>query len=209
MDLSLLEKRIGVVFKNKNLLLSAITFRSAHNSRLEQVGASVLGLIVTEYLFKHFPTKFEGELSPIRDSLVMNKTLAVTSHNLKLNEFFPRTSVFTLPRIFRALLGAIYLDQGYETVVRFVVESLITKIGINEKIVGNPVRPDIKSQLQQKVYASRGVFPEYRFIRTIGPASNKIYEYAIYYGNEFAANGTGRSRREATRKAAENALKKF
>ena len=138
-----LEGKLGIKFKNKELLVQAFTHRSylnehkhlktEHNERLEFLGDAVLELVVTEYLFNKYPDKPEGELTSFRSALVNTTTLSTTSRGLGLNDFLllsrgeakdiGRARQYILANTFEALTGAIYVDQGYETAKEFISKS--------------------------------------------------------------------------------------
>ena len=155
-DFSKFEKTIGIIFKNKDLLRQAFTHRSylnehkdselIHNERLEFLGDAVLELIVTEYLYGKFPDSNEGELTAYRSALVNAITLSDAAGKLGMNDFLllskgeakdtGRARQIILANTIEALIGAIFLDQGYDTAKYFIsnnIFNLIEKI-IEEKI---------------------------------------------------------------------------
>ena len=146
-DLKRIEEILGVVFTDKGLLLSAITHRSYlnehrsatqdHNERLEFLGDAVLELVVTDYLFKTYPDKPEGELTAIRAALVNTVSLSASAEALGVNQYLlmsrgeakdeGRARQYILANVFEAFIGAIYLDQGFEVARMFIARELFPK----------------------------------------------------------------------------------
>jgi ribonuclease-3 len=166
-DLSLLEERIGIVFKNKDLLQQALVHRSYlnehsdyhldHNERLEFLGDAVLELIVTEFLYRNYPKKQEGELTNWRASLVNAKMLAVIANEVGIEENLllsrgeakdknSKARAFILADAVEAVIGAIFLDQGTEAARKFISEKILTKL---DYILKNELYFDPKSKFQE------------------------------------------------------------
>ncbi len=175
MIFSSLEKQLGVTFNDQGLLEEAMTHRSylnenpawprSHNERLEFLGDAVLELVVTEYLFEHY-TKPEGELTSLRAALVNAESLAETSRELGLNDYLllshgesrdaGRGRQEILGNAFEALIGALYLDDGYENARRFIERTLVPKLG---RIVSEGSHRDPKSVFQEQAQARHGITP--------------------------------------------------
>jgi len=220
-----LEKIIGVKFKNKKLLQEALTHRSylnekpklklKHNERLEFLGDAVLELITTEYLYKKYPTKTEGELTNFRAALVKATTLFEIASELGLNNFLllskgekkdlGKAREYILANALEALIGAIYLDQGYAAAANFVEKKVIIP---QEKIVEKKGLRDAKSLFQEKAQAIKGITPVYKILSEWGPDHNKHFIAGVYVGDKLIAEGEGSSKQEAHQAAAELALKK-
>ncbi len=224
-DLSKLEKKIGVVFKNKNLLIEATTHRSFlnehpefkldQNERLEFLGDAVLELIVTEYLFKNYPNP-EGELTNWRASLVNSTTLAGIAFELGFESFLSlskgeskdantKARQYILANALEAIIGAIFLDQGLVKVKKFIQTNIIAKFKV---ILENKLYLDPKSQLQEAAQEKTGVTPTYKVIDSFGPDHAKTFNVGVYLDKELVAKGTGTSKQEAQVAAAKNALAK-
>ncbi len=226
LDAKLLEKSINIQFKNKKLLQEALTHRSflneskkkshQHNERLEYLGDAVLELITTEHLFKHYPERQEGDLTSFRAALVRTESLAETARKIKLGQFLfmshgeelggGRNSNYILANAFEALIGAIYLDHGYETAKNFIVRNLIYKL---DEIVKNRSDIDSKSKLQER---SQEVFkqtPIYELIAERGPDHMKEFTLQVLIGNKVFGKGTGHSKQEAAQMAAKEALENW
>lgn len=218
------EKKIGIEFKNKLLLQEAFTHRSYlnenpdwefdHNERLEFLGDAVLELIVTEYLFSTFKEKKEGELTSLRAALVNANMLSDISQKLGLNDFLllsrgeakdlGRARQYILANTFEALVGAIYLDQGYEAVQKFIKENVLSR---TEEVIARKLFQDPKSLFQERAQEIAGVTPRYDVIKEWGPDHNKHFVVGVYLGEELVAEGEGPSKQEAQARAAEAALK--
>lgn len=226
MELSDFEQKIGITFKDKSLLQEALTHRSylnenpdsqtPHNERLEFLGDAVLELIVTETLFKKYPSFSEGDLTSIRSALVNHQILSKIAKEIGLDEAIflsrgeakdtGRAREIILANAFEALLGAIYLDQEYD-VSKNCVDRWVLKELLN--IVENKLYRDPKSMLQEIVQEKNKVTPSYEIISENGPDHAKIFEAGVYFNGDLIATGKGFSKQEAEVEAAQNALKKL
>ncbi|OGG06335.1 ribonuclease III [Candidatus Gottesmanbacteria bacterium RIFCSPHIGHO2_01_FULL_42_12] len=219
MDLDSLEKKIGVNFKNKLLLAQALVHRSylneskefsESNERLEFLGDAVLSILTSEYLYKKFPKHPEGQLTNTRSVLVRGKTLAEVARSLSLGDFLLMSrgeresggsqNSALLADATEALIGALYLDQGLETVREFLEKFLYSKD--YEAI-------DFKSVAQELSQAKLKLSPKYKVIKAVGPDHNKIFTIGIYFGEDLAGTGEGKSKQEAEQAAAKVALEKL
>lgn len=226
MDLSQLEQKIGVDFKNKNLLKESLTHRSyinenpawglPHNERLEFLGDTVLELAVTENIFNEFPYSPEGELTSIRAALVNYQMLAVVAKDIELDNFIllsrgeakdiGKAREVILANAFEALLGAIYLDAGYEAAKKFIGNFVMGKL---REVVDKKLYKDPKSLLQEAVQEKFKVTPVYNVISERGPDHAKIFRIGVYFGDKLVSEGEGLSKQEAEVEAAKNALHSF
>ncbi len=218
------EKKTGISFKNKELLFQAFCHRSylnenpkinvGHNERLEFLGDAVLELIVTEYLYKKYPEKPEGELTSWRASLVNTKILSETSKELGLNNYILlskgeiremgglRQSI--LANTFEALIGAMYLDFGYDKCYSFVEKNLIKKL---PQIIKLGLNKDAKSYFQEKSQSEELVTPVYKLLKEWGPDHKKKFKIGVFLNNNLIAEGEGYSKQEGEENAAQKALK--
>ncbi len=220
--LSAVETRMGYTFQNKKLLRQAFTHRSyfnehrgeveEHNERLEFLGDSILGLIISDYLYHHLPTQAEGELSRLRAHLVEAGSCARFLQKLDLGEFVQlgrgermnegRGRETILADLFEALLGAVYLDGGMEEAQKFFWGHFKEEI---EKILASPAR-NWKAELQdysQKKYQRP---PLYKVLREEGPDHSKMFVIGAYLDEHEIGQGTGSSKKEAEQSAAQNAI---
>lgn len=224
MDFGVFEKKIGIAFKNKDLLRTAFTHRSylnenrrakmEHNERLEFLGDAVLELIVTEYLYGKYPEKPEGDLTAYRSALVNAVTLSGVADGLGMNDFLllsrgeakdtGRARQVILANTIEAFIGALYLDQGYGPVQKFVREHLFPLL---DDIVRQKKWLDAKSHFQEKAQEIVGATPSYETVKEIGPDHDKQFTVAVFIDSEKVAEGEGKSKQEAEQKAAERALK--
>ncbi len=222
---SKLEKTIGVKFKNKELLKEALTHRSylnerpgikiKHNERLEFLGDAVLELIVTEYLYAKYPQKPEGELTNFRAALVKAPTLFSVAREIGLNNYLllskgeakdlGKAREYILANALEALIGAIYLDRGYEATRSFIEENLL--LPRLESIKKEGLK-DAKSMFQEKAQEIEEVTPVYKVLNEWGPDHNKHFITGVYLADKLIAEGEGSSKQEAHQAAAELALKK-
>ncbi|MBI2052814.1 MAG: ribonuclease III [Candidatus Ryanbacteria bacterium] len=224
-DLEPLEKKLAFSFKNKKLLLQAITHRSylnenpsfavGHNERLEFLGDAVLELIVTERLFDLYPEKPEGELTSYRAALVNAEMLAKIALELGVNDFLllsrgekkdtGRARHYILANTFEAIVGAMYLDRGYEATHKFIDKVLLMHI---EDIVDKKLWKDPKSTFQEEAQERLGITPSYRITKEVGPDHQKKFSVGVYLGNALVAEGSGLSKQEAEVEAARSALER-
>ncbi len=222
-NLSKLESSIGVIFRDKNLLLQALTHRSYinenpkwpldHNERLEFLGDAVLELVVTEHLYRTYPNP-EGELTNWRAALVNAVMLADISKVFDLNEYMllsrgeakdtGRARQYILANAMEAVIGAIYLDQGYEKSAEFIHTFILSEL---PRIIKNNLYRDAKSLFQEKAQEQVGVTPNYEVIQEWGPDHARQFKVGVYLGKDLIAEGEGPSKQEAQQKAAETALK--
>lgn len=217
------EERLGVRFRNKELLEKALTHRSypnedrsvrRHNERLEFLGDAVLELVVSEYLFEAFPDQEEGKLTELRSTLVNATTLAIVAEALGLEPFLRlsrgqardngRAKKFLLANAFEAIIGAIYRDRGYETVRDFVKRVLIPYFTV---LRGGTYQRDPKSLFQEEAQARVRATPRYELLKEEGPDHARAFEMAVYLGEELVARGKGFSKKEAEVNAAQEALR--
>jgi ribonuclease-3 len=224
-DISAFEERCGLAFKNSALLTEALTHRSYlnehreyegnHNERLEFLGDAVLELAATDYLFKKFPTKTEGELTSYRAALVNTVSLAETAQALGLSDFLllskgeskdtGRAREVILADAFEAVIGAVYLDAGYEAAEAFIAKNLYGKI---DAIIAKRSYQDAKSRFQELAQEKKGVTPHYELLSEIGPDHDKRFTIAVFIGFDKIAEGQGQSKQEAEQAAAQAGLDK-
>ncbi|MCB9814204.1 ribonuclease III [Candidatus Nomurabacteria bacterium] len=222
-DLIKLQTLIGVNFTDTNILLSAVTHRSYlnehreatwdHNERLEFLGDAVLELVVTDFLYKKYLEKPEGELTAVRAALVNTVSLAQVSEQLGINEYLlmskgeakdvGRARQYILANAFEACIGAIYLDQGYETAKEFIAGHLFAK---TENIVHKRLWQDAKSRFQELAQEHSSITPTYETINQVGPDHDRVFTVGVYLKSELVAEGQGRSKQEAEQQAAEKAV---
>ncbi|MAG12251.1 ribonuclease III [bacterium] len=224
-DFSVFEKKINVTFKNKNLLKQAFTHRSyinehsreglSHNERMEFLGDAVLELVVTEYLFKKYPQKTEGDLTAYRAALVNTTTLSNTAQEIGMNDYLllsrgerqdkGRARQYILANTFEALIGALYLDQEYDKAAQFIAEYLFPQL---ENIVAERLWQDAKSKFQEKAQEVNNITPNYKVLEESGPDHDKIFVVGVFLNNTLVAQGEGSSKQNAEQHAAQNALEK-
>ena len=222
-ELSALERIVGISFIDEIHLLTAITHRSYlnehreakqdHNERYEFLGDAVLELIVTDFLFRKYPEKPEGELTAIRAALVNTVSLADAATRMNINEFLllskgeakdtGRARQYILANAFESIIGAIYLDRGYEDAKNFVATHLFDK---TDAIVSKRLWQDAKSRFQELAQEHVGVTPNYETLSQSGPDHDRVFTVGIFLGSERIAEGKGRSKQEAEQSAAEAGL---
>ncbi|OHA54399.1 MAG: ribonuclease III [Candidatus Terrybacteria bacterium RIFCSPLOWO2_02_42_20] len=224
MNFSKFEEKIGVKFKDKNLLQQAFTHRSylnenpslglEQNERLEFLGDAVLELAITEYLYKKYPKKTEGEMTALRAALVNSITLSETASELNIGDFMllskgeakslGKARQYILANAFEALIGAIYLNGGYEETFDFLEKNLFGKI---EEVIEKKLWIDAKSLFQEKAQELESVTPSYKVLAESGPDHEKVFTMGVFLGDKLMAEGKGASKQEAEQDAARKALK--
>jgi ribonuclease-3 len=180
------------------------------NERLEFLGDSVLAAVVAHYLFENFPQENEGRLSKIKAAWVSQSALTRAALKIELGRFLllgageeksgGRQRPSILANAFEALIGAIYIDGGYETVTQFIQRFYLDR---ETKIA----ETDYKSQLQEIVQKRHKVTPEYKLVKTSGPDHDKTFLVLVQLGSQILGTGCGKSKKEAEQQAALNALR--
>jgi ribonuclease-3 len=215
-----LEKKLGYEFKNKQLIIEALTHKSYkkpyNNERLEFLGDAVLDLIVGEFLFFKFPDSDEGVLSKIRASLVNESGFAKLARGVDLGSVIYLSSAeennkgreksSLLSNAFEAVIGAVYLEAGLQK-SKEVVIALLNKT--YPKIDLNTLSKDYKTALQELTQAVYGVTPKYELVGSSGPDHKKEFTIAIKLNNKIISTAKGKSKKSAQQKAAEIALAKL
>lgn len=216
-DINELVKRLGFKkFKNLKVLEEGVTHRSYsrnHNERLEFLGDAVLELVITEKLYRDYGDHQEGDLTSFRSAIVKTESLAEEASRLGLGDFIlmskgedatgGRLRQYILADVFESVIGAIYLDQGYEAAVKFITENLYYKM---DNIVQNRLDIDAKSRLQELVQEKFKQTPFYRVIKEEGPDHDKVFSVVAVIGEKEYAIGTGKSKQIAEQDSAENTL---
>ncbi len=220
------EKAIGVVFNNKNLLRRAFTHRSflnekpeeklSSNERLEFLGDAILEFWVSKIIFNQFPKLPEGLLTNFRSQVVYTQSLADIAQKLGLGQFLlfsvgeekegGRENQSLLADTFEALVGAIFQDQGLEKTEQFLEKNVLPRIGAVAK---KKTLKDHKSRLQELVQEQFRVTPEYRLLEAEGPDHNRIFLVGIFVAGKKITQGQGLSKQKAQQQAAQKALKKL
>ncbi len=224
-DYKKIAEKIGVVFTDDNLLKQAFTHRSylnenrgsnlQHNERLEFLGDAVMELATTDYLYRSFPNKTEGDLTALRASLVNTQTISDVALELGFNDYLllskgeakdkGRARQYILANTFESVIGAIYLDQGYEPAKKFIYQNLMNRL---ETILEKGTWIDAKSKLQEVVQEKIGLTPTYKTIKEEGPDHDKKFTVALYYGDKEIDAGEGKSKQEAEQDVARKVLLK-
>ncbi len=218
------EKNIHIRCETNDLLKQALTHRSflnehkapkgKHNERLEFLGDAVLELVITRYLYDQYPEKTEGDLTSIRSALVNATTCATVAKDLEVNDFLllsrgeakdtGRARQYILANALEAIIGAIYLDRGYDAARDFILKHIAPK---TRKIVEEELWVDAKSKFQERAQDVVGITPSYKTLKEIGPDHDKKFTVGVFLGNTIVAEGEGDSKQDAEQSAARHALK--
>lgn len=223
-DLQRAEERLNIRFEDKTLLSIALTHSSfanqkkhvKFNERLEYLGDAVLELIITEYLFKTFRLKHEGELTKLRAIIVCESSLHEVAYSLGLGDFIAmskgeestggRERASILADCMEAVIAAIYLDKGIEVTREFILSNFI-------EIINNAVKRkifmDYKTKFQEVVQKKNEHVIEYKLISIEGPAHRPIFNVELIFKNEVYGEGTGNTKKEAEQNAARKGLERL
>ncbi len=224
-DLVELMEKINIYFSKNELLFKSLTHKSyanekrqeelRDNERLEFLGDSVLDLVVSEYIFNKYPNHPEGELAKIRSVVVSTTMLAEKAREISLGDYIllgkgeeqsgGRTRDSILADTFEAVVGSIYLDQGFNQARTFILDLLIPNI--NDVEVGAHIQ-DYKTLLQELVQKETNQRPSYEVINEEGPDHKKIFTVQVKIENKILGIGKGNSKKEAEQQAAQNAIEK-
>ena len=217
-------KQLGLTFRDLALLEEALTHRSylnenksskAHNERLEFLGDAVLELATTRFLFDKFPKKPEGELTAYRAALVNTYSIAAVAQELGVNDMLllskgerrdtGRARQIILANAFEAIVGAVYIDQGYDTAEAFIAKFLYPKL---ESVLEERSYQDAKSRFQELAQEHDGITPKYKTLEETGPDHDRHFTVGVFVAEEEIARGEGKSKQEAEQDAAKNGLQK-
>ncbi|MEN9852576.1 MAG: hypothetical protein RI996_519 [Candidatus Parcubacteria bacterium] len=224
-DVRPFQEIIGYNFTNIELLEQAFIHRSyvnenpklkfGHNERLEFLGDAVLELVATNYLYAKFPHKDEGDLTAYRAALVNAVLMGGIAKDIGMNEYISlskgesrdtgKARLYILADTFEAVIGAVYLDGGYEPAKEFIHNTILIH---TDEVIRKGLFKDSKSMVQEKAQEENGVTPAYRVLKEIGPDHDKRFTIGIYFGDNLIAEGNGKSKQEGEQTAAQNALVK-
>ena len=225
-ELSELAARLGVEFADLTLLHQALIHSSyaneakekniVHNERLEFLGDAVLELASSTYLYMHFPQMPEGQLTKTRASIVCSTSLAELARTLHLGDYLllghgeemsgGRDRQTNLEDVFEAVIGAIYLDQGWDTAKDYVVRQLMP---LFKQVEQGAILKDYKTILQEIVYQDASQNVSYELVGTSGPDHDKTFMFNVLITGKVMGTGSGRSKKEAEQQAAKEALAKI
>jgi len=217
--------KLGFEFSNIDLLVTALTHRSyvnehrksvtQHNERLEFLGDAVLELVVTDFLFRTY-NEAEGILTSWRASLVRTESIGDAGQLLGYEPLVrmsrgekqgsERARMQILANAFEALIGAIYLERGYDDAAVFITKHITSKL---DSILESGSWRDPKSHLQEMMQRVDGVTPRYTVLEEVGPDHDKIFTLGVYAGDRLVSKGTGPSKQAAQQEAAKAALKTY
>lgn len=215
-------EKLGFEFQNIDLLITALTHRSyvnehrksvtEHNERFEFLGDAVLELVVTDFLFRNY-SEAEGILTSWRASLVRTESIGEAGQLLGYEPLVrmsrgekqgsERARLQILANAFEALIGAIYLERGYDDAAEFITKHISSKL---DNIIAEGSWRDPKSHLQEVMQRIDGVTPRYVVIEEIGPDHDKVFTLGVYAADRLVSKGTGPSKQAAQQEAAKAAL---
>jgi len=224
-ELKLFQKLSRIRFKNFNLLNLAFTHRSyaneaqqetENNEKLEFLGDSILGLIISEYLFRNISHKSEGDFAKIKSFVVSEDSLAAIAKKIRVDNFIligkgeeysgGRNKKAIIADAMEAIIGAYYIDSGYNPVKEFVLKLLIPEIN---KVILDKHKKDYKSLLQELVQKKYRSYPKYNIVKKSGPDHDKTFMIEVNINNKIYGQGMGKNKKEAEQKAAGVAYKRL
>ncbi len=218
-ELQLFERHAQIRFRELEFLDQAFTHRSyaneisddysSNNERLEFLGDSVLGMVVSEHLYTKLPDQPEGELARIKSFVVSEASLSEISKRLRVDNFIligkgeeysgGRSKKAILADALEAIIGAYYLDSGFMPVRAFVLRILIPEI---DKVLENKHAKDYKTLLQEHVQKRMKTYPRYKVIQKSGPDHDKTFTIEVHIGDKSYGSGRGKNKKEAEQEAA-------
>lgn len=224
-DQAKIEKIIGVKFSDSTIIKTAFTHRSylnehrksklEHNERLEFLGDAVLELVVTDYLYNNYPNP-EGELTAWRSAMVKTESLASLAEKLGIGQFLlmsrgeaktgGRTRQALLANLVEAVIGAMYVEAGYQASKKFIEKYIISNLA---DIIKSGSYIDAKSHFQELSQEKVGTTPSYKVLDEAGPDHDKTFVVGVYLGKTEYGKGKGSSKQAAQQAAAMNGLKKL
>lgn len=225
MDVANLETALGYQFRNKDLLLTAVTHRSylnehksasEHNERLEFLGDAVIELVVTDYLYRTYPDSPEGELTTWRSALVKGEHLAELANQITLGAYLRlsrgeaksggREKAYLLANALESVIGALYLDGGITAAAQLINTLILPRL---TAIIATGAHIDAKSRLQELAQDRANATPEYRVTGERGPDHAKEFTVTAFIAGKEEGHGTGPNKQAAEQAAAKEALKKL
>ena len=224
-DLAVLQARLGYAFRDESLLLLALTHPSVaheqgapvqHNQRLEFLGDAVLQLVLTRELYEKFPGFSEGPLTKARAKLVNRRSLAVRGRAIDLGQHLVvsrgeeshggRERSSAIADAYESVVGAIFLDGGYDAAREFILREFSSGFG---EVSAIPVLDNPKGELQELLQAKSPVAPKYHVVSATGPDHDRMFECTVHHGGVELASGSGKSKKAAESEAAQAALNKL
>lgn len=223
-DIAALAALLGITYKPDGSLEQAVVHRSflnehpdfplSHNERLEFLGDAVLELVVTEYLYNNYDNE-EGELTTWRSALVNGDSLSGVATAINIEPYLylskgeekdanSKARRTILADAMEAIIGAIYIDFGWETAKEFVLRTIVVRL---DEILEKKLYMDPKSRFQEAAQSRMSVTPSYKVLDEDGPDHQKIFKIGVYLGKDLVAEGSGSSKQEAQIAAAEEGLK--
>jgi len=223
LDIRAVENIINYIFRDRELLFTAFKHSSylpvtkekyyKSNERLEFLGDAVLELVVTDFLFHKYPEKPEGEMTSYRAALVNTESIARAATDLGANEYLllskgeakdtGKARHYILANTFEAIIGAVYLDRGYDVAQKFIADNLF---GYIDDVVKNRLWQDAKSYFQEQAQEHVNITPSYDVVKEEGPDHDKNFTVGVFLGKDRVALGSGYSKQEAEQNAAEQGL---
>lgn len=221
-ELAQLQSRLGYVFQDRSLLQQALTHRSfceerdSSYERLEFLGDSVIGLIISQFLYENFPQKAEGDLTKIKASLVSEITLTQVAQSISLGKYIQMSNeekkaggqekASIISDAYEALIGAVFLDGGLSPATRTIDKHILSRI---HQIIKNDAFRNYKGELLEYLQAQGRRLPRYQVLEEKGPDHEKKFVIAVFVKGKEWGKGSGTTKKEAEQNAAKVALEKL
>jgi len=219
-NLTSLQSKLGYYFKDVSLLKIALTHRSSmgklSNERLEFLGDSILGMVVSHFLYRNFTDKEEGDLTKMKAILVSEQSLNLVARSIDLGEFIylsseeeksgGRAKLSIISDAFEAIIGAIFLDGDFGCAEKLIKELLLSRL---DELVQKEVSYNYKGELLELLQSSDLGLPKYKVVKEEGPDHKKVFRISVLVKGKIMGTGVGKSKKEAEQNAARTALEKL
>jgi len=217
-NLSSLQSKLGYFFKDTSLLEAALTHRSSKkgkvsNERIEFLGDSILGLVVSHFLYQNFPEKGEGDLTKLKAILVSEQSLSLVARSLNLGDYIylsseeeksgGRDKPSIISDAYEAIIGAVFLDGGFSYAEKLIKEKLLSRL---DELTQKEVSYNYKGELLEFLQSSNLGLPKYKVVEEVGPDHQKVFTISVLVKGKVMGTGVGKSKKEAEQSAAKKAL---
>ncbi len=220
-NLSSLQSRLGYFFKDVALLKIALTHRSSKNKelsneRVEFLGDSILGLVVSHFLYQNFPEKVEGDLTKLKAILVSEQSLSLVAKSIDLGDYIylspeeeksgGREKPSIISDAYEAIIGAIFLDGGFSYAEKLIKEQLLSRL---DELTEEKISYNYKGELLEYLQSYNLGLPKYKVVEELGPDHKKVFRISVLIKGAIMGTGVGKSKKEAEQNAAKMALEKL
>lgn len=217
-NLSSLQSKLGYFFKDITLLKTALTHRSSKNAevsneRLEFLGDSILGLVVSHFLYQNFPEKGEGDLTKLKAILVSEQSLSLVAKSIDLGNYIYLSSEeeksggkekpSIISDAYESIIGAVFLDGGFFQSEKLIKEQILSRLN---ELTEEKISYNYKGELLEYLQFSNLGLPKYKVVEEVGPDHKKVFTISVWVKGAIMGTGVGKSKKEAEQNAAKMAL---